>query len=144
MVTDNVKTSALVVKDVSDEDVGVTTLEPTLIETFGTSMPSGTHNVVTTGKAYSFAGQAAFEDLYTEKYITGKTQYTIYIDNKKSYLDYLTVEIYTTDYGLVDTVSVQGQTQKSFTLKNDSSSSKVYLRFKSPSHFSGYLKIERM
>lgn len=88
----------------------------------------------------SFSGQAAYDDLYTNKYFTGKASYSIYVYDEKAYTDYLDFSIYRSDGTLINSFSVQGQTGKTISLTNASTSSNYYLKFEAPCHFSGTVK----
>lgn len=134
--TQEIQTSIVATTTGSTENIGVTTEAPSMIQSRSTSKPSSSHNIATKG-TMSIYGQAAYDDLYTNKYFTGKTSYSIYVYNEKGYTDYLSFSIYRSDGTFIDSFSVQGQTGKTISLTNASTSSKYYLKFEAPCHFSG-------
>ncbi|CAK7000613.1 hypothetical protein KQI38_05685 [Tissierella carlieri] len=125
-------------------NVGLSTIKPyeSEITISGTKVPTSTWNIATEG-IYEFAGQAAYETLYTEYLITGKTSYDISVYNKKGYLDYLNIEVFKKKFGFdesLKTQSIQGQTTKNFSVSNLKTSDKIYIAFYVPVHANGSIK----
>lgn len=125
-----------------EQNVGVSPIKRWEVQTKETTIPTTTWNVSDKGK-YDFSGQAAKQTLFTNYLFTGKTNYSIYVDNKKAATNNLSVTVYKSKSGLdspIKTASVQGQYPSTISVSNLSSSDKIYVGFEAPSHFSGYIK----
>lgn len=126
------------------DNYGLSIIKPyeSEIITRGTKVPTSTWNIATDG-TYEFAGQAAYNTLYTEYLLTGKKSYEISIYNKKSYLEYLDVEVFRSKFGAdesLGTKTIQGQTTGKISVSNLNTSDKIYIAFYVPVHASGSVK----
>ena len=113
--------------------------EDGLITTQGTKVPKSTYNIAENG-VYNFSGQAAWHYLYTEKLLTGKTDYTISVYNEKGNLESLSFWVYKKDGRkgiLLDSGEVNGQKTLSVAVAGLKTDDEIYIKFDYPSHFSG-------
>jgi hypothetical protein len=132
----------------ADENIGVSPFKPgtnTGIETRTTSKPGyfETYDIASLGK-YKFSGQAANESLYTNYSFIGCTAYDIQVKNLKgSNAESLDVVVYKspaigTDKKL-KSVTVKGQITKNISISSLKTGDRVFIEFKAPSHFSGWI-----
>ena len=129
------------------ENIGVSTHIPTseLSLERGTGKPSNVWNVKSQGRYY-YSGQSAYNSLYTNYLFTGDSWYTVSAKNLKASSDTaLKFQAYkqitfSPDKKIGVEQTVTGQKTVNYTLNGLSSSDKIYLEFKSPSHFEGYIE----
>lgn len=147
LISSGTGVNTLAATNVDTENVNVSTQLPSTETSLerGTKIPTAIWNVKDKGKL-NFAGQAAYESLYTNYLLTGDSWYNVYVKNLKAYSDTaLTVEAYKKVNFLPDkkigvTQTVKGQKSVNYTLNGLSSSDKIYLKFKAPAHFEGWIQ----
>lgn len=130
------------------ENINVSTQVPSMEVSLerGTKVPTATWNVKNKGRL-KFSGQAAYENLYTNYLLTGDSWYSVSVKNLKASSDTaLSVQAYKKKSGWVDdkkigiVQTVRGQQTVNYTLNGLSSSDNIYLEFKAPAHFEGWIE----
>lgn len=148
LITAGTGLNALAATDIGTENIGVSTQIPSSESSLerGSKVPSATWDVKSKGR-YSFSGQAASESLYTNYLLTGDSWYNVTVKNLKASSDTsLSVQAYKkatfgADQKVGVTQTVKGQKSVNYTLTNNlTASDKVYLEFKAPSHFEGWIE----
>ena len=114
----------------------------------GTSKPpkANPHNV--SKSQYNFEGRAAWNTLYTNKQLTGKTSYTIYCKNRGAIMPVnvptLTVRVYKYNSVLPDkilaTKTIKKNNSGTITVKGLSKTDQIYVVFYAPCDFKGYIQ----
>lgn len=113
-----------------------------IIEPYGTKKPTEVWDITDLG-IYNFAGQAGYQDLYTEYLITGKTSYTVEVENKRDYT--LTMEVYKKAFiGILDskiaTKTAVANDTSTFTISGLKTGDKIYIKYISPVYCEGTIK----
>lgn len=123
--------------DVSDQSpLAILTRE---ITTYGTNTPLSKWNLNTQGQ-YDFWGSNSISRLYTDYYVTGKSQVTLVITNN-SFSNLLNVELRDMSAWNGYVWGAQVGLGKTITVTIPVNSSKnYYLTFAAPSSFTGYIK----
>ena len=147
LITAGTGLNALAATNSVADNMGVSTQKPSFESSLeslesGTKIPTAEWH--SSNGAYSFSGSAEKSTLYTEVYLTGDTYYDVSVTNKNS--SALSVQAYKkatfgADQKVGVTQTVKGQKSVNYTLTNNlTASDKVYLEFKAPSHFEGWIE----
>lgn len=110
------------------------------ISTYATYQPSKNDVHDLNNSKMTFYGEANISDLYTDTHFTGKSSITYRIENN-NLSEKLVAKIY--EYGnpiSKATINVKANTNQSGSISNLDSSKLYYIRFISPSNFSGYVQ----
>ena len=150
LITAGTGLNALAATNSVADNMGVSTQKPSFESSLeslerGTKIPTAEWH--SSNGAYSFSGSAEKSTLYTEVYLTGDSWYNVTVKNLKASSDTsLSVQAYkkatfAADQKVGVTQTVKGQKSVNYTLTNNlTASDKVYLEFKAPSHFEGWIE----
>lgn len=115
-----------------EQNIGVSP-EPV---TRGTSRPSQLWNI---SSRYNFAGTSAYQNMYTNYYFTGKTQYRVHVENHSDYTLRVRVKSFTWTYA--DNDIPPHSNDSTYTVGSISSKAEIYILFSGDhQNFSGYIE----
>lgn len=126
-------------------NIGVTTEMPQLsvdnkILTYSTSKPTILYDIM--AGQYNFNGQAAFQNLYTDRIFYGRTSYKLHVKN--NYTEDLIIKVWKKGLiGASDIYTYVLSPQKGTldtTISMEKATDKFYIEFSAPCIFEGYIK----